>query len=445
MANGLTLQLGHWLADLTPAQLPAGADAMVRRGMVDCQGVLLAGRREPVVAQALTLLTPHAVPGPGRSSLLADEGWAAPGDAAFVNSVAAHALDYDDTGLDGHPSVVLAPVVRALQQAHPDAGRDPVCAYVAGFEVWGELIGRDADKHHGKGWHPTAVFGCVAAAAAAAWMRRLPATQCAHALGLAASMAGGLVANFGSMAKPLQVGLAVRNGMLAAQLASQGVTASDDALENPRGFLAALSPRGRVRLDGPCEAATRWRILEQGVSIKRYPVCYAVHRAVDAALTLAPALQRETVAIAQVRLRLGHLQAAMLRYAQPLRGLDAKFSAQYAIACALQRGRLGLADLTDNAVRDPLLQALMPRIAVATTEDMDPQDPLFSVQDHLEVELADGRVQVAEPVRRAKGHASRPLDTPELQAKFIDCASQTLEPSAAHAWWQRMQQELASA
>ena len=445
MSSGLTAQLGQWLHQLEPGQVPAEAHAMVQRGMVDCLGVMLAGCEEPVVAHARAITAVQPAPAPGLSSILADEGWAAPMDAAFINSVAAHALDYDDTGLDGHPSVVLAPVVRALHEQLGDAARAPWCAYVAGFEVWAELIGRDADKHHGKGWHPTAVFGCVAAAAAAAWMRRLPAAECSHALGMAASMAGGLVANFGSMAKPLQVGFAVRNGMLAAQLAASGVTASDDALESPRGFLAALSPAGRVRLDGASATGQRWRILEQGVSIKRYPVCYAVHRAVDAALSLMPALLEEQSAITGVRVQLGHLQAAMLRYPQPERSLDAKFSAQYAVACALRRGRLGLADLTDEAVRDPQLQALLPLITVDTSREMDPDDSLFSVADRVQVVLANGRTLASEPVTRAKGHATRPMDRAELHAKFLDCATQTLEPDGAEQWWQRAQAEAAAA
>ncbi len=186
-------------------------------------------------------------------------------------------------------------------------------AYVAGYEVWAELISRDADKHHGKGWHPTAVFGVVAGAAASAWLRQLPAERASHALGIAASMAGGLVANFGSMTKPLQVGFAARNGIVAAALAQRGVTATADALESPRGLLAALSPAGRVRLDGPCRAGAPWQIVQQGLSVKRYPVCYAAHRVVDAALSLHPQLRQRLGDIQEVVAEIGQLQAAMLR------------------------------------------------------------------------------------------------------------------------------------
>jgi aconitate decarboxylase len=428
---------GRWLQGLRPDQVPAGVLESVRRGMLDCIGVLLAGRDEPVVALVRALAHVQSQPGPGLAPVLVDRGHAAVADAAWIDSVAAHALDFDDTGLDGHPSVVLAPVVQALGHA---LGVDAVgrrCAYLAGYELWAELVLREPDKHHGKGWHPTAVFGPVAAAAAAAWLLKLDAARVEHALGLAASMAAGVVANFGSMAKPVQVGLAARNGILAAQMAARGVTASADALDGPKGLLAALSPRGRVRLGGEPGFGPHWRILEHGISVKRYPVCYALHRAVDAALALRPQLPagRE---IRRAVVELGLLQAQMLRQDLPGTGLEAKFSAPYAVACALVRGHLDLQDLSDAAVAGSDVAVLMSRVKVRPLDEPDPADPLFSVADRVEVTLADGSVWRSEPVRRAKGHASRPLDEAETRQKFIACASLTCNPSDAAAHWGRL-------
>ena len=426
-----------WLQGLTPAEVPAAAMESVRRGMLDCSGVLLAGRDEPVVALVRTLVQVQARPGPGLAPVLVDRGYAAVADAAWIDSVAAHALDFDDTGLDGHPSVVLAPVVHALGEALGIDAAGRRCAYVAGYETWAELVLREPDKHHGKGWHPTAVFGPVAASAAAAWLLKLDAARAEHALGMAASMAAGVVANFGSMAKPVQVGLAARNGILAAQMAACGMTASADALDGPKGLLAALSPRGRVRLGGEPGIGRAWRLLEHGISVKRYPVCYALHRAVDAALALRPQLPagRE---IRRVVVELGPLQAQMLRQDLPRTGLQGKFSAPYAIACALLRGHLDLPDLSDAAVAGPDVAALMPRVEVRPLDEPDPADPLFSVADRVEVTLDDGGVWRSEPVRRAKGHASRPLDEEETRQKFVACASLTCDPAAAAAHWRRL-------
>ena len=160
------------------------------------------------------------------------------------------------------------PAVLAEGERLGASGRELIAAYVAGYETWGELASRDADKHHGKGWHPSAVFGAVAAAAAGARLAKLDAGRTAHALAAAASMAGGLTANFGSMMKPLQVARAAQSGLIAARLAAKGFTASPDALEHRSGFLNAFSPAGRVRTD---DAIADWHILKNGLNIKRYP------------------------------------------------------------------------------------------------------------------------------------------------------------------------------
>lgn len=429
---GLTAELGGFVASLQPAQLPPEALATVRRGMADCVGVAFASVREPVLQHALATVATAAT---GEARIWTEGRFASSADAAFVNAVAGHALDFDDTGLDGHPSVVLAPVVLAEAERLGLSWESAVTAYVAGYEVWAELAGRDADKHHGKGWHPTAVFGVVACAAASAWLRQLPAENVSHALGIAASMAAGLVANFGSMTKPLQVGFAARNGIVAAALAERGVTASADALESPRGFLAALSPAGRVRLDGPSRAGAPWQVVQQGLNVKRYPACYATHRIIDAALSLRPQLQDRLDEIEEIVAEIGQLQAAMLRSSRPSTALDAKFSAEFTVACALARGHVELQDFVDAHVNDSDVQLLLRKVRVVQQAERDAEEPLFSPADHLTVRLRDGSELKAAPVRRALGHASRPIGEAELRDKFNGCAAFTLDAAGAGRWW----------
>jgi aconitate decarboxylase len=428
---GLTSELGGFVASLKGSDVPPQATGAIRRGMADCVGVSFASLQEPVLAHALATVS-HSASGEAR--LWTHGGFASSGDAAFVNAVAGHALDFDDTGLDGHPSVVLAPVVLAEAQRLGRPWSDAVTAYVAGYEVWAELSSRDEDKHHGKGWHPTAVFGVVACAAASAWLRGLPAEQVSHALGIAASMAGGLVANFGSMTKPLQVGFAARNGIFAAALAERGVTSTSDALESPRGLLAALSPKGRVRLDGPSRAGAPWQILQQGLNVKRYPACYATHRIIDAAMSLHPRL-RSASDVEEIVAEIGELQAAMLRSSRPQNALDAKFSGEFTIACALLRGHVDLQDLTDASVCETDVQQLLRKVRLVTVAERDAEEPLFSPADQLTVRLRDGSELKAEPVRRALGHATRPIGETELRAKFMACVTPAIGVEQANAWW----------
>ncbi len=434
--TGLTRQLAEFIATIAFDRLPAGAVETAKRGAIDCIGVMFAGRDEPVVAIAREVFRTAGAQGEAR--VLFDRGRAPAADAALVNATAAHALDYDDTALDGHPSVVLVPAVLAEGERLGARGTDLIAAYVAGYETWAELTWRDADRHHGKGWHPTAVFGTLAASAAASALARLDAGRTACALGIAASMAAGLVANFGSMMKPFQVGRAAQNGVLAARLAAAGMSASPDALEHRIGFLNAVSPSGRVRVEGDIQAGREWHILRHGINIKRYPVCYAVHRAIDAVLGVAAQRPLAPGDIAEIEVTLGRVQSGMLRQHAPRTALDAKFSAEFAVACAILAGRVGMAELNDAFVADAAVQSLMRKVRVDSVEETDPEDPLFSPADKVRFMLCDGTALDSDPVRRARGHAHNPIGMDDLRAKFTDCVGAALAPGARERLFERL-------
>jgi aconitate decarboxylase len=423
--NGLTRNLGEFVSSLEFKEIPATAVETVKRGFIDCLGVMFAGRDEPVVG----ILREFVASSPGgEATILHDKGRTTAPEAALLNAAAAHALDYDDTAIDGHPSVVLVPAVLAEGERLRSSGAELIAAYVAGYETWAELASRDADKHHGKGWHPSAVFGTVAAAAAGARLARLDAARTAHAIASAASMAGGLTANFGSMTKPLQVARAAQSGLAAARLVAKGLTASPDALEHRGGFLNAISPAGRVRLDGAIAAGRDWHILKNGLNIKRYPVCYALHRSIDGLLALGSGKKIIPEKIMEIELSIGRFQAGMLRHSRPQTALDAKFSAEFAAASAVVAGGVGLAQLRDEFVRSAPVQALFPRVKVTAVDDPDPDEPLFARSDAVRVTLFDGTVLGGSPVRHALGHARNPIGLDELRAKFEDCVGVALAP-----------------
>ncbi|TMJ22258.1 MAG: MmgE/PrpD family protein, partial [Alphaproteobacteria bacterium] len=284
--------------------------------------------------------------------------------AALVNGVAAHVLDYDDVTLDGHPSAVLVPAILAQGEVLGSSGSEMLAAYVAGYEVWAELLVREPVPLHQKGWHPTAVRGTVAAAAACAKLRRLSPQETATALAIASSMAGGLVANFGTHTKCFQVGRAAQSGVIAARLAAAGMTASPDALEHRSGFLAAFSPGGKPDLSNGLDSDKKeWHLVRQGLNVKRYPICYATHRAIDAALDLASRHDLRPEEVAGVRVSTGEMQMLMLRNARPQTALEAKFSMQFAMASSLVARNVGLAQMRDDFVCSSAIQSLMPRVS----------------------------------------------------------------------------------
>ena len=230
----LTRELGDFIAGLSFDRVPAEAVEIARLGFIDTIATMIAGSRD----EAPQILKRALSPPPGPATLYFIGETAPAPEAAWINGTAGHALDYDDVALHGHPSTVLVPAILAEAEALDLGGREMIAAYVAGYETWAELAGRDPGHHHIKGWHPTGIFGAIGAAAACASLRRLDPRQTAMALALAASQAGGTMANFGTMTKPFHAGRAAHAGVISARLAALGFTAAADALEHPQGFLS---------------------------------------------------------------------------------------------------------------------------------------------------------------------------------------------------------------
>jgi 2-methylcitrate dehydratase PrpD len=438
MPAPLTRTLGEFVSALRFDGLPQAAVEVVRLGFTDCVAAMLAGAPEPVARIVREQLGTKSARGEARLSFGAERASAS--EAALANGVAGHALDYDDVALAGHPSVVLVPAVLAEAEALGADGRAAVTAYVAGYETWAHLVTRDLDPYHRKGWHPTAVMGPVAAAAAVANLRALDADQATMALAIAASMSAGVVANFGTMTKPFQVGRAAQSGVIAARLAAAGMPASADALEHPIGLLRALSPEGRVDTEQPLEAlGRRWAITEKGLNVKKYPMCYGVHRALDGMLDLVRAHKLTPDGVTEIAVTTGTTQAAMLRNHRPQTGLEAKFSMEFAMASALTAGRAGLAELTDGFVRRPDVQSAMGKVSIATTDTVAEDDAIFAAIDQIDVTLADGKHLASPELRHARGHWSLPLGRDELWTKFRDCAATTLQENGAKALFEGLQ------
>jgi 2-methylcitrate dehydratase PrpD len=317
-------------------------------------------------------------------------------------------------------------------------------AYAAGFEVWAELASREQGHHHIKGWHPTGIFGAIGAAAACASLRRLDAERATQAIALGASQSSGIMANFGTMTKPFHAGRSAHSGVIAARLAEAGFTASVDALEHPQGFLSAVSPEGKVdRESAPRALGKEWRLVTVGVSIKKFPACYCTHRSIDGMLDLGMRHPIDPSKVDRITVSLSDTYATILRNHLPQTGLAAKFSIEFAVASAVIAGRVGLGELTDEFVRRPDVQQLMKRVGVETNQSYDPETPGASVFDQVRVRLVDGTVLESEQVKRARGHADRPLGDAELFEKFRGCVAAgggKLDPKQLFERLQRLHQ-----
>jgi 2-methylcitrate dehydratase PrpD len=432
---GLTADMGRFIASSRYEMLPAEAVKTVKLGFTDCIACMITGWNEPVTrtaARGLGIL--HDGANTPISSLQAT----AP-DRALVYGVASHAIDYDDTGLAGHPSAILVPTILSAAAETGADGKAMITAYVAGYEIWAEMTRRDKDQLHRKGWHPTAMLGTIAAAAAVASLRGQDAAMATRTLGVAASLAGGIVGNFGSMTKPYQVGRAAQSGLLAARLAEAGLTSTESAIEDDLGFLRAISPKGQVDTASPAKFGEDWGILRAGVNIKLYPVCYAVHRAIDAVIDLRKVNPVKAEDVEAIDLEIGETQAEILRVHRPTNGLDAKISGEFAMASAIVAGACGNAELTDGFVNRPDVQDLIRKVRIVTTTERDDHEPAHSPFDRVTLHVRGGKKLTTEAVKRPRGHFQRGVETEAMWRKFEDCVRPTLGERGAHTLFEAIQ------
>jgi 2-methylcitrate dehydratase PrpD len=330
-----------------------------------------------------------------------------------------------------HPSAPLVAAALAAAEAAGASGRALLDAYVVGFEIEGRLGRVMNPRHYQRGWHCTSTLGTIGAAAAAARLFGLDAAACGHALAIAASEASGLKENFGTMVKPLHAGLAARNGVLAAQLARAGMTASAAAIEGPQGFLAAMDSEHPSLGVSAADLGRRWEIVETGITVKLYPSCAGTHPTLDALLDLRHRERFTGDEIESIDVGVDPIVPTILIYDRPSSGLEGKFSMPFCAAAAVVDGRVGIDTFDAGRLCDPQVMAVQSRVTMRVDPTLDASAPALT-QARVTVRLHDGRVFTVS-ANGARGYPERPASDDELAAKFLACAMRALTEPRAHA------------
>ena len=422
MEKGFTAFVAEQAAALSFEDLPDDVVEIGRQCVIDWFGVTVAGSVEPVTRilldemadQGLGAAGVTVVGHPVRLPLL---------EAALVNGTASHALDYDDVNeaMVGHPSVPILGGLLALAEATHASGRDLLCAFAAGYEAECR-VGRAAGvDHYQRGFHATGTVGTFGAAAACARMLGLDAAATAVALGIAGTQAAGLKSMFGTMGKPLHAGKATANGLLAARLAARGFTANPAVIETEQGFGEAAAG-GIDDERGRREARRTWHLRDN--LFKYHAACFQTHSSIEGLRRLRDDESLSLDDVDRVVVHADPMQLRMCAIAEPLTGLQVKFSLRHTAALVLSGcDTSAIATYTDENARDSALVAVRERIDVVGDANPGGATP-------VDVVLRDGRVL----------HAAHDVSVPEvdlalqrdrLAAKCLGLAAPVLGAAAA--------------
>jgi 2-methylcitrate dehydratase PrpD len=400
-----------------PPALPPGVAEMCDAVLMDVAGLCVAARRTDYLRAALA-----GSGEAGSCTLIGHAGGYNVATAALCNGTAAHGEDYDDTYEGGpvHAGAVIIPAVLATVEQHALAGRDLERGIAVGCEVMCRLCLVAPKRVHAAGFHPTAVFGALGAAAGVASALSLPPVQWVNALGIAGSMASGIIEYLaeGAWTKRMHPGWAAQAGYRAARMAAAGFTGPRTLFDGDHGFFHAFARSDGCDFTAMLDAAgTRW--LSADLAFKPYACGTMAHPFYDCARKLVAAgVRPDAVAAIECRTAEGivhRLWEPLATKQAPPNGYAAKFSVPYAIAVGLLRGDAGLGEYEDSVVHDPAVRALASKIRYV----VDPANPYPQrFTGHVRVTLNNGDVREASQ-DHFRGGRDEPMSAAALQAKFV--------------------------
>ena len=441
-APTIATRLAAFAHSLRLEGVPAEVSLRARHLLLDAIGCAMAARGEAFATRLAAGVADLAGSDHGgRSGVVGFATRLPVRDAALLNGMLMHGLDYDDTHMAGivHLTVSVLPTLLALGGARKARGADLLVAYIAALETGARIASAAKGGFHHQGFHPTGVVGALASTIGAGRLVGLAPPAIARAQGIALSMASGSLQFLedGAWTKRMHPGWAAQAAISAATLAGHDIPAPLAAYEGRFGLYRLYLGAGHDRADlalataglGEDGAAATWELTN--IAVKPYAICHFSHAVADAAV----ALHKRGVDAARIRSVEARLPAGTMPVVgepaaakrRPSSDYDAKFSAHYAVASGLLRGRLGLRELTPAAFTDPAALALMDRITC--TVDAATTFPRHYSGEVI-VTLDDGTT-LGERQAVNRGHAERPLSDAEVRDKFF--ANATLHFPESHA------------
>ena len=433
--ESLTAYAANFICKTQLKDIPENVLDLGKKSMLDGLGLAIAGS----VAKSGELVRKHLHAqglNSGTATVIGSNLRCAPRFAAFANGVGVHADDYDDTqlavasdrvyGLLTHPTAPALPAALAVGEQNNASGADVFLAYHLGVELECKIAEAINPRHYQTGFHATATCGTFAAAAAAGKILNLNLETMRRALSIAGSQSAGLRENFGTMTKPFHAGRASESGVVAAEFAALGWTATDIILEAPRGFFQAAGGGFeddfiRDKLGHP------WTFASPGVSIKPHPSGSLTHPGMTEMLRLIKAHHLVANDVVSVKVGTNHNMPNALIHHQPQNELQAKFSMEFCMAILLLEGRGGLSEFTDEVVLRADVQEMIKRVHFGVDDEAE-QAGFHKMTTIITITLKNGQV-IRGSADFGRGSPAMPMSYDEVADKFLEnCAYAHFSP-----------------
>lgn len=413
------------------------AKQLASQALIDTLGVMYAGSQQEEVAILRAVIEPTAKSGASRVF-----GWQTPLnalDAALLNGMASHILDFDDANyiLHGHISTMVIPTLLAAADDLAASDEQILSAYITGFETAIRFGLAVSPYQYTHGWHPTTTVGLFAAVASAAVIYKLNQKQTATALSIATTLAAGIKSNFGSMTKSLGAAQANRNALLAVQLAKNGFSAGKTAFEHHHGYFNVFNGD---KQNYTTQALTEnWLANPPAIldpsrknNVKRFPCCYAILGTLDGVLALQKQYPFTAEQIKSIIVEVHPIRYPHIHVPDPKTPLEAKFSLYYCVAKTLLTQTLTLQDFIDEAqFSQPNVHALMKKITLKTVESENTRFANVTIIDN------NGQ-RYQQFVSSALGSTiDNPFPPAILKEKFINNVTPVLGKKAAQALYKQ--------
>ncbi|KAI1375077.1 2-methylcitrate dehydratase PrpD [Hypoxylon crocopeplum] len=435
-----TFALASWATNLTYANLPPLVVDQAVKSIYNWAGCAIGGFGQDAPQIALNTTLGAGFGGPATSSILGlnatsdgDGPFADAQIAAFVNGVASHVDDYDDTHLASiiHPTGVVVSALFAVTEARSAnqeavSGPEFLTAFVAGVEAELKLGLSVFPEHYDVGWHITSTTGSVGAAVAVGKLLGLDTEHMQQAIGVASTQVVGMQAFFGSMTKSFHIGRATQGGMLAALLAQQGYTSSLTALEDKYGWLEVVSTRENATAEFS-QLGQVWEI--ESNTFKPYPCGIVMHPTIDGCIQLHTQALNESKAISvssvkSIDLRVNPEVLVLTGQTDPQTGLEGKFSIYHAAAVGFLFGAATPSQFTDQVVLNETVVE-MRKLVNVTTDDGVAED-----ETYVTINFSDGST-IEKYIEHAIGSLENPLTVDDLKTKFMDQVSRQIGSARA--------------